>query len=301
MSIGGSEAGDFDCIIVGGGPAGLTAAIYLARFRRRLLLVEDGHSRAALIPRTRNHPAFPEGVTGSELLARLRAQLYRFAPNVVRRGVVERLRVAGEGIEASIEGADPLRARYAIMATGVVDVQPPMPEPLKGVREGLVRHCAICDAYEMTGRPLAVLGATSKALAVALFLTSYTRDVWIVTGGAPIDLDPPQRERAREQAIRIVETPLVAVERTGASDGASPDAPHGLSLRFADGGALGAWLHEDGRVRVDERQRTSNPLCYAAGDIVTGLNQIGTAMAHGEISAVDIHNRLRTAEGRALP
>ncbi|MBX9758247.1 MAG: FAD-dependent oxidoreductase, partial [Beijerinckiaceae bacterium] len=75
----------------------------------------------------------------------------------------------------------------------------------------------------------------------------------------------------------------------------------GFEPRSALAAALGLRLHDDGRIIVDERQRTSHERCYAVGDIVTGLNQIGVAMAQGEVAAVDIHNRLRAAEGRALP
>ena len=68
------EAAELDCLIVGGGPAGLTAAIYLARFRRRFVLVDAGRSRAAWIPVSHNHPGFPDGIEGEELLRRMRAQ-----------------------------------------------------------------------------------------------------------------------------------------------------------------------------------------------------------------------------------
>src|SRR5215217_7456151 len=81
------DAPSLDCLIVGGGPGGLTAAIYLARFRRRFLLVDAGQSRASRIPRSHNHPAFPDGVGGIELLERMRVQLANHADDV-RRGTV---------------------------------------------------------------------------------------------------------------------------------------------------------------------------------------------------------------------
>lgn len=303
---------DVDCLVVGGGPAGLTAAIYLARFRRRLLLADAGHSRAALIPRTRNHPAFPEGVTGPELLARMRRQLDRFSLDAIVEADVEGLRCDGDRIRARVGDAT-ITASYVILATGVVDVQPPLPEPLRAVREGLIRHCAICDAYEMTNRPLAVLGATKKALGTAVFLTTYTRDIALCSLGEPFEFDADMREFAHAHAIALVDDRLAGVETMEEA---------GVALQFAGGrrlevaalypalgsqprsalaADLGVRLHEDGRIAVDERQRTSHERCYAAGDIVTGLNQIGVAMAQGEVAAVDIHNRLRTAEGRALP
>ncbi len=306
------SSGDIDCLVVGGGPAGLTAGIYLARFRRRFLIADAGRSRASLIPRTRNHPAFPEGVTGPELLSRMRRQLDRFSLDAMIEAEVESLTDDGERIRAVIGGRT-IAAAYVVIAAGVVDVQPPLPEPMHGVREGLIRHCAICDGYEMTDRPLAVIGASRKALGTALFLTTYTRDIWLCSLGAPFEFGADLRDLAASRAISLVDDDLAAVETLEAG---------GLALHFAGGlrlmvdalypalgfeprsslpAGLGLRLHEDGRIAVDDRQRTSNPRCYAAGDIVTGLNQIGVAMAQGEVAAVDIHNRLRAAEGRALP
>ncbi|MBX9758299.1 MAG: NAD(P)/FAD-dependent oxidoreductase, partial [Beijerinckiaceae bacterium] len=191
---------NIDCLVVGGGPAGLTAAIYLARFRRRFLVADAGRSCASLIPRTRNHPAFPEGVTGPELLARMRRQLDRFSLDPILEGDVEDLAADGERIFARI-GARRIKASYVILATGIVDVQPPLPEPLRAVREGLIRHCAICDGYEMMDRPLAVIGATRKALGTALFLTTYTRDIALCSLGAPFEFGADLRAFAASHAI----------------------------------------------------------------------------------------------------
>ncbi|MDP2357015.1 MAG: NAD(P)/FAD-dependent oxidoreductase [Beijerinckiaceae bacterium] len=300
-----------DCLIIGGGPAGLTAAIYLARFRRRFIIVDAGRSRASLIPRTRNHPAFPEGVTGPDLLARMRAQLERFSLNSVIESEVNQLEDVRDGLVARLEDKQ-IAATYVILATGIIDVQPPLPDPLTRVRQGLIRHCAICDAYEMTGGALAVLGNSRKALGTALFLTGYTRNVLLCSMGAKFDLSTQDLEIAQRQGIRLVEARLVSLH----------PLENGVAMHFKSGerikvealypalgakprsglaAGIGVRLHEDARIIVDEHQRTSHPRCYAAGDIVTGLNQIGVAMAQGEIAAVDIHNSLRAAEGRALP
>ncbi|MDB5570654.1 MAG: hypothetical protein JWN93_1837 [Hyphomicrobiales bacterium] len=300
-----------DCLVVGGGPGGLTAAIYLARFRRHVALIDGGASRAELIPRTRNHPAFPDGVTGQELIGRMREQLERFAPGARREGHVTSLARGEDGcFRAMVDGRE-IAARNVVLATGVVDVQPPMPQPLKAVREGLVRHCAICDAYELIGQPLAVLGHDDKAVGAALFLSTYTRDVTVVSFQDRLEPSRMARERAAAFSVRIEETPLEMLE----------ERPEGLRLRLADGRALdvaaiypalgmeprcdlarqlGVNLHPDGRIVTDGRQKTSVHGCYAAGDIVTGLNQLAVAMAQGELAAVDIHNELRAREGRAL-
>jgi thioredoxin reductase (NADPH) len=301
---------DLDCLVIGGGPGGLAAAVYLARFRRRFAVVDAGHSRASLIPCTRNHPAFPEGVTGPELLRRLRAQCDRYAPDAVRPGLVDCVERIDGGYRARLpEGF--VTARFIIFATGVRDVQPPMSDALDAVRGGLVRHCAICDAYEMIDRPVAVIGHDDKALGVALFLTTYTRDVLVGSFCAPTEWSPAATQKAQAFGVRLAASRIVRVDadddcvRLGFEDGGAARVAAvypalGVEPRSDLARALGAELRPDGRIVTDDRQRTTAPDCFAVGDIVTGLNQIGVAMAQGEVAAVDIHNALRAEEGRTL-
>lgn len=116
-----------DCLIVGGGPAGLTAAIYLSRFRRTLAIVDEGFSRAALIPVSHNLPGYPDGIAGPRLLALLRAQARRYEATL-RTGVVTGIRLLTDGrFSASIEaasGSEQIVARNVLLATGVCDIEP---------------------------------------------------------------------------------------------------------------------------------------------------------------------------------
>src|SRR5688572_6231147 len=109
----------YDALVVGAGPAGLTAAIYLARFRRDFLVLDSGASRAAWIPRTRNHPGFPNGIRGKTLLARMRRQAETYGA-AFRSGLVENLQPEGRHFQLTFDGA-PMFARKLILATGVVD------------------------------------------------------------------------------------------------------------------------------------------------------------------------------------
>jgi thioredoxin reductase (NADPH) len=310
-----SEAGGnppLDCIIIGGGPGGLTAAIYLARFRRRFVLVDAGQSRASWIPRSHNHPGFPDGVGGRELLQRMRDQLTGHG-GAVQPGTVTALACREDGLFTVTIGVDrPLLASHVILATGVVDVEPPLPNVLEAVRRGFVRQCPICDAYEMIDRKLVVIGRGTIALGEALFLRSFTPDITLVTLGQDLDLSDDNRRRMQEAGIRAVEAPLaeIALEndriaRIALRDGGvlAFDAIYsalGSHPRADLAAALGIALHPDRRIMTDAHQRTSIDGCYAAGDIVTGLNQLGVAMAQAEIAAVDIHNRLRAKEGLCL-
>lgn len=300
----------FDGAVVGAGPGGLTAAIYLARFRRRVALLDGGESRAVWIPRSRNHPAFPEGVTGEELLARMRAQAahYGIAPLV---DPVARILPESEGFSLETRAGARLRARAIVLATGVVDLEPPIEDPFEAVKSGIVRQCPICDAYEIIDRRVAVIGRGDHCVGEALFLRTYTPHLVALTNGAPLACGARGRERMEAAGVRLVEAPIAAIER----------AEGGVAVRLADGeeirvdvlysamgsrpradlaAALGIARAEDGRIRADDHQRTSRPGIWAIGDVVTGLNQLGVAMAQGEIAATDLHNDLRRAEGLSL-
>ncbi len=301
---------DLDCCIVGGGPAGLTAAIFLARFRRRFLLIDGGDSRASWIPRSHNHPAFPNGINGFELLDRMREQLSHFG-TVPHRDTVTRLsRDEDSRIRVGTNSGD-FVAPFVILATGVRDRLPPVEDAVSHVRSGAIRQCPICDGYEIMGQRIAVLGDTANAAGEALFLRTYTPDLTIVTMGKPLDLTPEDRARVDEAGIRVLETPLRALRCD----------PGDVEVHLADGTTIHFYavysglgsdpntdlarqirveLTPEGRLVTNAKQRTSEAGVYAAGDAVTGLNQIAIAMAQAEVAAVDIHNALRRVERRTL-
>ncbi|TNC74958.1 NAD(P)/FAD-dependent oxidoreductase [Rubellimicrobium roseum] len=299
-----------DCVIVGGGPAGLTAAIFLARFGRRFALVDGGESRASWIPRSHNHPAFPGGINGIELLERMRAQLAEFGGGV-ERGTVTALGREEDGRLRVETGGGPLVAPFLLLATGVRDNLPPVEDAIGHVQRGAIRQCPICDGYEVRGKRVAVLGHGAAAAGEALFLRGYTDNLTLVTMGAALDLPADDRARLRDAGIRVVETPLRRLDC--AREQVQVYLEDGRELRFHTAytglgveprtdlaGMLGVELTEDRRFVTDAHQRSSHPGVYAAGDAVTGLNQIAVAMAQAEVAAVDIHNTLRRAERLTL-
>jgi thioredoxin reductase (NADPH) len=163
----------------------------------------------------------------------------------------------------------------------------------------------------MIDRKLVVIGRGTTGLGEALFLRSYTPDITLVTLGQPLDLSDDNRRRMEEAGIRPIETSLTDIviendriarfnfENTSLTFDAIYSAL-GSHPRADLAASLGIALHADRRIITDTHQRTSIDGCYAAGDIVTGLNQLGVAMGQGEVAAVDIHNRLRARDGLRL-
>lgn len=300
-----------DCFVIGAGPAGLAAALYLARFKRRFLIVDAGDPRAAWIPTSHNIPFFERGISGREILARERAHAWHYGAEIVE-GKVVRLDRRSDGIfHARVEavpGAEgrsfDVMARHVLLATGADDIEPDLPDVQDAVRRGLVRYCPICDGYEAQHKAIAVIGRGARGLGEAAFVArTYSRDVTLLTLGVPMDLDGEEWELANRHGVKIVDEPVGELHVEGdriAAMRLESGAEHrfdvvysalGLTLRSELAVALGAEHDEAGALIVDEHNRTSIDGLYAAGAVVRGLDQIVVAMGHAAVAATDIHNR----------
>lgn len=297
-----------DCLIIGAGPAGLTAAIYLARFHLRIGIVDAGHSRAAMIPCTRNHAGYPGGISGQELLTRMREQAAEFGIEV-KNGLVEKLVKEGETFIASVGDAS-WQSLTILLATGVVNNRPAIAPEIHDVAlaRGLLRYCPICDGYEVTDRKVAVIGTEGRGLSEAMFLRMYTADVTLVAPDGEHLLTQEERERLDVAQVKICDGPCEPL----CIDGdrilvTTPQGPQAFDAVYPALGSvirselammLGANGSEEGCLIVDDHQRTSVPGLYAAGDVAKGLDQISHAMGEGGVAATTIRNDL--AERRAL-
>jgi thioredoxin reductase (NADPH) len=296
-------AAKFDCIVVGGGPAGLTAATYLARFKRQFLVIDSEESRAALIPISRNFPGFPEGVAGAELLDRMRSQARKYGAVIVRGKVIS-IATDGNGFIAKTEG-ESLHARTVLLATGVVDAEPPLPAFKAAIKRGLLRHCCICDGFEAQDLRIGVLGHGEGGLNEALFLRTYSAKITLLSLGEKLGLDGQQQTRAQSAGIATVDEAIERVDmeenRTIALETRSGRTHIFDTLYSALGntprtdvvGGLGVSLNKDNCIEVDPHMQTNIPGLYAAGDVIEGLDQISTAVGNAAIAATAIHNRLR--------
>ena len=292
-----------DCLIIGGGPAGLTAAIYLARFHLKVTLLDAGKSRASWIPCTRNVPGFPDGISGDELLARMRAQAERYGVGITNARVT-RLDRTDDGF-AAIWGGGRIEARSMLLATGLRNRRPDMDEKLhdEAMAHGLIRYCPICDGYEVTDKTVGVIGSGSHGVAEALFLRGYTADLTLIAPHSAHEVGAEDRAALAEAGIRTVDGPCQAV--AAMENCITVDTANGHYTFDSIYPALGSDLHTElaeqlgvalaegaGCILVDDHQRTNVPGVYAAGDVVLGLDQISHAMGHGGVAATTIRNDL---------
>ncbi len=191
--------------------------------------------------------------------------------------------------------------RTVILATGVIDTLPPLPDPEAALRSAVLRVCAICDGMEATDRRIGVYGPLSEALGHALFLRTFSCDV-VVLPSQPGVMQESDRRRAAEANVRVlgVPTALEPTERCCRihfADGSTceVDALYpalGARSENALALALGAATDDEGALLVDAHQRTSVAGLYAVGDVVSALNQISIAVGHAAIAATAVHNAL---------
>jgi thioredoxin reductase (NADPH) len=304
------ESVDLDCVIVGAGPAGLTAATYLARFHRQTLVVDDGASRAALIPLSHNYPGFPPGISGKELLQRLREQASTYGARF-ENARVDDIQQRPNGFEVFFDGRS-VTTRRVLLATGIEDELPDMPGVYDAIAASSIRLCSICDGYEVNGDNVAVYGEAECAISHAVFLRTFTDRVTVVVHGEAeacneafalashydISLISDQVE-----GIRLCEDQQVELKTCKGEvhlfDIVYPSL--GSRVRSELAIRLGAEVDKTGALIVDEHLRTSIPGLYASGDVVKSLKQISVATGHAAMSSTAIHNSLETNPWSARP
>jgi thioredoxin reductase (NADPH) len=194
---------DWDCLVIGGGPAGLTSALYLylARFRRKVLVIDAGNSRAAAIPRTHNHPGFIEGISGEALLDALRTQAQNYGGQIAW-GTVQSMERHNAGFVAKTTLGEVTASRL-IVATGIKDICPEVEgsDPV-AIREA-VRFCPVCDGFEAVDRKIGVYGPSQQAVEKARFLRVYSREVHLIPSG-------PDDHEGHDEAISWSPVPPAA-------------------------------------------------------------------------------------------
>ena len=293
------DADVLDVLVVGAGPAGLTAATYLARFHRRFAVVDAGKSRARWIPTSNNCPGFPSGIGGDALLGKLRMQAEGFDV-CIEDGRIERLERDGDAFVATAADGRTWRARFVLLATGVVDVMPAMDGLEAGIASHAVRLCAVCDGYEASDADIAVLAPVDDAIRHAAFLRSFSQRVAAIPSEAG-EPSPECAELAKQADIEVL-APALALRCDDEGCVVETEAGQrrfdtlypvlGCDAQSRLGTALGAAVDDNGELTVDARMQTSVEGLYAIGDVVSALNQISVAIGHAAIAASALHGRL---------
>jgi thioredoxin reductase len=301
-----------DALVVGGGPAGLSAALWLGRYQRSTLVVDAGQ------PRNR-HADLAHGIPGrdpvapDELLADMRAQVERYPEVWLRSGTVTGLQGdSGTGFTAVIDGAHRVTASRVVLASGVGDQLP----DLEGFEEHYgtdVHHCPACDGYEIRGQDVIVLGAGDQVPAFASEVLDWAASVRIITDTSGPAFDAEQRRNLTEHGIEVVDGPATAlVGDPGALTGVRLEdgtCVPGSSVFFSYAHrpahdlavGLGCELDDDGQLAVNGFQLTSVDGVYAAGDITPGLQLVVIAMGQGVSAGVACATSLRGLSTDAGP
>jgi len=292
---------DWDAIVVGGGPAGLSAALLLGRARRRVLLCDSGEHRNDRAVAMHGFLT-RDGIPPAELRRLARDELRAYpGVRVMDCRVVEAVR-GDAGFVVTLEGEEePLHSRRLLLATGMVDELPDLPG-LDAVWGRTAWHCPYCDGYERRDQPLAVHGEGRLGVKMALEVRSWSHDLVLCTGGSRIDAK--DRRRLDELGIGVREEKLVALEQ---------EAGELRALRFADGSALprrGLFLAAPQRQRCELAERlgcsrtrkgmiraghdggTEVPGLYVAGDASPHVQLAIVAAAQGSMAAFALNAEL---------
>jgi thioredoxin reductase len=287
----------FDAVVIGGGPAGLSAATWFGRYRRRTLVVDSGEYRNRWVERVHgvlgHDPVAPE-----ELLRAVHEDLGQYPHVELRRGIVTGLgRTATGDFVVSISDADPVAARRLVLAAGVEDEFP----NVTGFAEHYghdVFHCPTCDGFDAKGECVAVFGWDRHVAGFALELLDWASEVRVVTNGRTFDAEENDRRTLSSHGIEIIEDEVVALlGEAGALEGV--ELKSGMrtacTMGFFSIGhrprntlarQLGCEVDDLGYVVVDDECETSVPGVYAAGDLTPGMQLVAVGVGKGAIAGV---------------
>lgn len=295
---------DYDCLIIGGGPAGLQAAILLGRYDHRTLVIDSGYGRSTLCKSYNNILGWPDGVSGEQLrlLGRHHADKYgvQFAEDRIVHAVKD-----SPGFVLKGESGKEYRGKLLLLATGLVDRLPDWPELISCLGR-TVYVCPDCDGYEITGRTTIVLGSGQAGANMALTLYARTRDlIYINHEMKPID--PETAAQLRHKEIEYREDPVsqFLAERGGYFQGVrlvGGETLHAERGFVAFGGnevrselaeQLGIERHENLHIPTDSRTKMTNlPHVWAVGDVGVHSQLLTIAMGEGAQAAVWMNREL---------
>jgi thioredoxin reductase (NADPH) len=294
----------YDAIIIGGGPAGLSAAIYAARFNLKSILISKeigGYMSEA--PQVENYPGF-KSISGMELAKTMREQVQNLGVEIVEEEVVE----IKPGFSAKTKSNQKFEGKNIILALGTERRRLNIKGESEFTGRG-VSYCATCDGAFFRDKVVAVAGGANSAVVSALLLAKFAKEVHIIYRNNPLRADPVWIEKMKKvknikvhcctniseiKGTKMVESILLDNGNTMKVDGVFVEIGSVPMVSLAT--SLGVKLDKEGYIIVDSAQKTNIDGIYAAGDLSTGSNklrQIITACAEGAVAADSIHKALK--------
>ncbi|MGM0901476.1 MAG: NAD(P)/FAD-dependent oxidoreductase [Bacillota bacterium] len=293
----------YDCIIIGGGIAGLQGAIQLGRYKHKVLVIDANDGRSTICQSYHNVLGYPHGVSGPELrrIGQEHARALRVQFAADRAVAVEKIL---DGFMVKTESGERFGAKRLLLSTGIVDRIPPFPElqPCLGIS---VYVCPDCDGYEVSERKTIVMGSGNTGANMALTLSYWTGQI-VYVNHEQKEVDEELLLKLQEKKIEVIDTPIESVLTDGPDfkgvklgNGEQLIAERGF---VAFGGnevksqlarQLGVELHENKHILVDPRTKMTNvEHVWAAGDVVAHSEQVTIAMGDGSQAAIWIHKTL---------
>ncbi|MGQ3411571.1 NAD(P)/FAD-dependent oxidoreductase [Natrinema sp. LN54] len=316
-----SDPLEYEVVVIGGGPAGLTTALYTTRLGHRTAVFEKEGGRHAAVTHVHNMPGVSENVSGRELAAHAVEQLEHYGGDFYPDAVESVTKLGGDETDSTADG-DPqfrLEATHAtvdadrvVFATGFRDRSPEVPELERFTGRGL-HYCLHCDAYTLGDGPVFVLGHTESAAHVAMAMCNFTADVDLLLNDREPEWDDETDAQLEAHPVDRIDTAVVSAYDDESIDADEPPWLGGFAL--ADGterdylggfamygsaynadlaASLGCELDDDGAIDVDENRETSVAGVYAVGDVTHGQNQTTIAIGDGAYAGLAIHKDLRT-------
>ena len=298
-----STVDSYEVAVVGGGPAGLSAALYATRLGHDTVVVDRGGGRAAMMLDTHNVIGVTEDVSGNEFLATATEQVEEYGGTVVRDFVTEIDREADGRFRLTGNSTEVLADRV-VLGVGFSDERPEPPLPRTG--KGL-HYCLHCDAYMFIDEPVYVMGVGDSAAYVAMIMLNFTDEVDILTRGDEIEWSDETQQLLEAHPVDVIESDIAGMnkgedgwlESFEFEDGTLREYKGGFALYGSNyntdlAESLGCALNDDGTIVVDDHGKTSVEGVYAVGDITPGHNQVPVAMGKGAKAGLAIHKELRT-------
>ncbi len=305
----------FDVVIVGAGPAGLTAGIYASRGRLKTLILERNMAggQIALTELVENYPGFPEGISGFDLSQKMKTQAEEFGAEVREIEGVTAIAEDRDGRLAVTTDRETIRTRSVILAPGVEARRSGVPGEAEFIGRG-VSWCATCDGALYRGRTVAVVGGGDSAVEEGMFLTKFADKVYLVHRRDELRAAQIAQERCFDNnkvefvwdsvPRRIEGQEMVeALEVENVKTGEKRSLPVNGVFIYIGQDPNTAWLadvvelDEHGYIVTDDLQRTSMPGVFACGDATVGpLKQIARAVGDGALAAVQAEKYLDELE-----